>query len=92
MGLRCDGFCDGSGDNEKLSHYFEANCDGCDRSDGFSDEKEGLARLFFKRYGLSLKDALSQEKLSPPSPNFEANGEGFHSGEGFFKEKEENHE
>ena len=48
----CDGVGDSSGNNEKPSQDFEANCDGCDSSEGFWNDME-------ERLGMEREEALT---------------------------------
>ena len=48
----CDGVRDGSGDDEKPSQGFEANCDGCDGSEGFWKDTE-------EKLGISIGEAIA---------------------------------
>jgi len=48
----CDGVRDGSGDDEKPSQGFEANCDGCDSSEGFWKDTE-------EKLGMSIGEAIA---------------------------------
>ena len=48
----CDSICDGSGAEEKPSQSFEANCDGCDSSEGFFRDTE-------EKLGMTVSQALS---------------------------------
>ena len=48
----CDSVCDSSGDDEKPSQGFKANCDGCDSSEGFWKDTE-------EKLGMSIGEALA---------------------------------
>jgi hypothetical protein len=62
----CDGSCDGSDKEEKPSQDFEANCDGCDNSEGFfKDTEEKIGMTINKAIGIWVKEGKPVIFLGP---------------------------